>query len=65
MDAHRDWRKRLRHWHQEEINAALDGKYSAWIDASLMSGMNAFYEMWIRKKEDDENGQCIVHRKCK
>ncbi|KAL5009329.1 hypothetical protein ScPMuIL_014910 [Solemya velum] len=39
-------------------------KYSVWIGGSILSSLTTFSQMWISKKEYDECGPGIVHRKC-
>ncbi|CAM4758414.1 unnamed protein product [Rotaria magnacalcarata] len=37
---------------------------SVWIGGSILSSLSTFQKMWITKKEYDESGPSIVHRKC-
>ena len=39
-------------------------KYSAWLGGSMMAARPNFKEMWISKKDYDESGPTVVHRKC-
>lgn len=39
-------------------------KYSVWIGGSILASLSTFKDMWITKKEYDEVGPAIVHRKC-
>ena len=39
-------------------------KYSVWIGGSILASLSTFQQMWISKKEYDEYGTSIVHRKC-
>jgi len=39
-------------------------KYSVWIGGSILASLSSFQQMWITKKEYDEAGPQIVHRKC-
>jgi len=61
--------------HQEMTNLAPNGntikiiapperKYSVWIGGSILASLSTFEEMWVDKKEYDESGPTIVHRKC-
>ena len=47
-----------------KVVASEERKYSAWIGGSILSSLSTFQEMWITKKEYDESGPSIVHRKC-
>ncbi len=37
---------------------------SVWIGGSIVSSLSTFHEMWITKREFDESGPAVVHRKC-
>ena len=39
-------------------------KYSVWIGGSILACLPTFKDMWISRKEYDEFGPSIVHRKC-
>ena len=39
-------------------------KQSVWIGGSILASLSTFEEMWITRKEYDETGPSIVHRKC-
>ena len=47
-----------------KIIAPPERKYSVWIGASILASLSTFQQMWISKKEYDESGPSIVHRKC-
>eukprot|EP00105_Crassostrea_gigas_P036680 XP_019920828.1 PREDICTED: actin, muscle-like [Crassostrea gigas] len=47
-----------------KIIAPPERKYSAWIGGSILGSLSTFEDMWISKEEYDENGPCIVHKKC-
>ncbi|CAG0893817.1 unnamed protein product [Darwinula stevensoni] len=47
-----------------KIIAPPERKYSVWIGGSIMASLSTFQQMWISKKEYDESGPSIVHRKC-
>lgn len=47
-----------------KIIAAAERKYSVWIGGSILASLSTFQNMWISKKEYDEAGPSIVHRKC-
>jgi len=46
------------------IIAPPERKYSVWIGGSVLASLSTFQQMWITKKEYDESGPSIVHRKC-
>jgi|ERR1712071_177453 len=39
-------------------------KYSVWIGGSILASLSTFQKMWITKKDYNENGPGIVHKKC-
>ena len=45
------------------VLAPSNRKYSAWIGGSILATMSTFQDMWISKKEYDEFGPSIVHKK--
>ncbi|MCH7505027.1 actin, cytoplasmic 2, partial [PVC group bacterium] len=47
-----------------KIVAPPERKYSVWIGGSILASLSTFQQMWISKKEYDESGPGIVHRKC-
>ncbi|GMH38655.1 hypothetical protein BSKO_06539 [Bryopsis sp. KO-2023] len=47
-----------------KVVAPPERKYSVWIGGSILSSLATFQQMWIEKKEYDESGPSIVHRKC-
>ncbi|CAG0891177.1 unnamed protein product, partial [Darwinula stevensoni] len=47
-----------------KIIAPPHRKYSVWIGGSVLASLSTFQQMWISKKEYDESGPSIVHRKC-
>jgi len=47
-----------------EVIAAPERKYSAWIGGSILSSLTVFQPMWITKRDYDESGPTVVHRKC-
>lgn len=46
------------------IIAPPERKYAVWIGGSILSSLSSFEAMWISKREYDEAGPSIVHRKC-
>ena len=47
-----------------EVEAPADRKYSCWLGGAILSQIDKFEPMWITKKEFEEAGARIVHRKC-
>jgi actin-related protein len=47
-----------------KIIAPPERKYAVWIGGSILSSLSTFETMWISKREYDESGPSIVHRKC-
>jgi len=47
-----------------KIIAPPKRKYSVWIGGSILASQSTFQQMWISKREYDESGPSIVHRKC-
>lgn len=47
-----------------KVIARPDRKYAAWCGGSILSSMSTFQEMVISKKDYDEFGASIVHKKC-
>lgn len=47
-----------------KIIAPPERKYAVWIGGSILSSLSTFGNMWISKREYDEAGPSIVHRKC-
>jgi len=46
------------------VIAPAERKYSVWIGGSILSSLTTFGQMWISKREYDECGPTIVHKKC-
>ena len=47
-----------------KIIAPPERKYSVWIGGSILASLSTFQQMWVTKREYDEAGPAIVHRKC-
>ena len=47
-----------------KVIASPDRKFAAWIGGSILSSLSTFESMWITKTQYEENGACIVHKKC-
>ena len=40
-------------------------RFGAWIGGSILGSLGTFHQMWISKKEYEENGAGIVEKRCK
>lgn len=40
-------------------------RFGAWIGGSILASLGTFHQMWISKKEYEENGVGIVEKRCK
>lgn len=47
-----------------KVVSAEERKYSVWIGGSILSSLSTFQSSWVTKKEYEETGPQIVHRKC-
>ena len=47
-----------------EVEAPADRKYSCWLGGAILSLIEKFENMWITKKDMEEQGAKVVHRKC-
>jgi centractin len=45
------------------ISAPQERLYSTWIGGSILASLDTFKRMWVSRKEFDEEGQRVVHRK--
>eukprot|EP01084_Bolivina_argentea_P190452 327280_1 len=52
--------------HEMKINITANDerKYSSWIGGSIISSLSSFDDLLISRREYDEYGASIVHRKC-
>lgn len=51
-----------------KLNAAgltHERRFGAWVGGSILASLGTFHQMWISKKEYDENGVGIVEKRCK
>jgi actin beta/gamma 1 len=46
------------------VVATPERKYCVWIGGSVLASLQSFQKMWISKKEYNEFGPTIVHKKC-
>ena len=47
-----------------KVIAQPEREHSSWIGGSILASHSGFADMWITKREYDETGPTIVHRKC-
>lgn len=40
-------------------------RFGSWIGGSILASLGTFHQMWISRKEYDENGAGIVEKRCK
>lgn len=40
-------------------------RFGSWIGGSILASLGTFHQMWISKKEYDENGPGIIEKRCK
>ncbi|KAI8275714.1 Actin-related protein 4 [Colletotrichum sp. SAR11_57] len=40
-------------------------RFGAWIGGSILASLGTFHQMWISRKEYEENGVSIVEKRCK
>ncbi|KAI0178561.1 Actin/actin-like protein [Hypoxylon sp. FL1284] len=40
-------------------------KFGAWVGGSILASLGTFHQMWISRKEYEENGAGIVEKRCK
>ncbi|KAG1047579.1 hypothetical protein G6F43_009977 [Rhizopus delemar] len=42
----------------------VERKSSSWLGGSILASLGTFHQLWISKKEYEEFGKSIIHRKC-
>ena len=47
-----------------DVVAPPERKYSVWVGGSILSSLSSFDNMWITKREYEEQGAAVVHKKC-
>jgi len=47
-----------------KVSAPEQRNFSVWSGGSILASLKTFDQMWISKKEYEESGPSIVHRKC-
>ncbi len=40
-------------------------RFGSWIGGSILASLGTFHQMWISRKEYEENGAGIVEKRCK
>ena len=45
------------------IAAPQERLYSTWIGGSILASLDTFRKMWVSKKEYEDEGKKIIHRK--
>ena len=60
--------KEMNHYAPSSMKAKIiappDRNNSVWMGGSIFASLPSFKQKWITKKEYDEYGPSIVHRKC-
>jgi len=46
------------------VFSPADRKHSSWLGGAILSNIDKFEQMWITKREFEEEGRAIVHKKC-
>lgn len=44
---------------------AVERKFGSWIGGSILASLGTFHQMWISRKEYEEQGAGIVEKRCK
>ena len=47
-----------------EVEAPAYRKYSCWLGGAILSLIEKFENMWIKRSEVEDQGAKVVHRKC-
>jgi actin-like protein 6A len=42
---------------------ATERKFSVWIGGSILGCLGTFHQLWMSKKEYEEHGAALIHRK--
>ena len=43
----------------------VERKFGSWIGGSILASLGTFHQMWISKKEYEEQGAGIIEKRCK
>ena len=46
-----------------QMAAPQERLYSTWIGGSILASLDTFRQMWVSKREWDEEGARAIHRK--
>lgn len=46
-----------------QIAAPQERLYSTWMGGSILASLDTFKKMWVSKREFDEEGHRVIHRK--
>ena len=46
------------------VFSPADRKHSSWLGGAILSNIDKFEQMWITRREFEEDGAKIVHKKC-
>jgi actin-like protein 6A len=41
----------------------VERRFSSWIGGSILSSLGSFHQMWMSKREYEEHGASLIHRK--
>ena len=44
---------------------SVERKCAGWIGGSIIASLGSFHQMWVSKKEYEENGPSIIEKRCK
>ncbi|RCI12298.1 hypothetical protein L249_0274 [Ophiocordyceps polyrhachis-furcata BCC 54312] len=44
---------------------STERRFGAWIGGSILASLGTFHQMWISRKEYEENGPTVVEKRCK
>ena len=47
-----------------QVEAPADRKHSSWLGGAILTNIDKLDSMWITKREFEEEGRNIVHKKC-
>mmetsp|Transcript_14127 Transcript_14127/g.38206 ORF Transcript_14127/g.38206 Transcript_14127/m.38206 type:complete len:438 (+) Transcript_14127:3436-4749(+) len=42
----------------------LERRFSTWIGGSILASLGSFQQLWMSRKEYEEHGASLIHRKC-
>ena len=47
-----------------QVFSPADRKHSSWLGGAILANIEKFDQMWITKKEFEDEGKAIVNKKC-